>query len=274
MKFDKVILSGSKDITLFDHRDPLSSPYVTQAIDGLAPTEADVSINQTTLGAGIFIGRRPQLREITCNIHLNPNYSAGETPESLRERIYRLRAINDDGSLTLRLIYKNEEVARTSVYIKRIELAPFAKETIMQLVLSSPSEYLYREQKVVLAAPTFSKSNPILPNEGSAPTGFYLSVKITSPIDAFGFKRANNKQEIRFTHPFLANDILEFNTTIGSRGAWLTRGGVRTSLLGAMTATSVWLDLYPEETPLVGIANNQDKFDWLKYEYQPKYLGV
>lgn len=274
MKFDKIILTGSESITLFDHRNPLSSPYVTQAIDGLAPTEVEVSLAQTIQGAGLYIGRRPQLREITCNIHLNPNYTLGETPESLRERIYRLRPVSDDGSLALRLLYQDEEVARTLVYIKRVELAPFAKETIMQLVLASPSEYLFREQPIVLTSPEFDKTYPVLPNVGSARTGFYIRLMFTGTASVFGFGRRENAQELRITHAFALNDILEINTQIGSRGIWLTRAGVKTSIIGSLSANSTWLDLHPGETALHVITTNQQAFNWVEFSYQPKYLGV
>lgn len=276
MRFDQVILDGHDDIVLFDRNNPLSSPYVSRTIDGLGPTEANVNLARTTQGAGIYIDRRPQLREIICNINMNPDYTIGETPETLRQRLYLMRPNTPDGSLTLKLMLNGAEVARTPVYIKRMEMTPFSKDNLLQLVLSSPRENFHRHEDVILSSPAFSKTTPIFPNEGSASTGFNLTVQFTGPMTMFGLRRVEEDKALTVKHNFVSGDILEIDTRIGSRGVWLTKGGVRTSLLGALYSDSTWLSMYSQENQLSVIkgASDSSNFNWLGYRYQPQYLGA
>ena len=276
MLFDQVILSGNSDIVLFDRNDPLSSPYVSRTIDGLGPTEANVNLAQDTRGAGLYLGRRPSLREIVCNIHMNPDYTIGENPSSLRERLYLMRSNTRDGSLTFKLMLNNVEVARTPVYIKRTELTPFAKENLLQLILSSPDANFHRPTDHITVSPSFAKDVAVLPNEGSAPVGFYLKVEFTNTMNAFGLIRSGDELGLVIYNTFNANDILEIDTRIGTRGVWLTRAGVKSSLLGNMTAASSWLTLFPGDTDFTVVqgTSNPQSFTWLTYQHQPQYLGV
>lgn len=281
MNFDQAILSGHSEIVLFDRNDPLSSPYVSRTIDGLGPTEANVNLAQDTAGSGIFLGRRPSLREIVCNIHMNPNYNIGENPQSLRQRLYLLRPINTDGSLTFKLMWQGVEVARTPVYIKRIELSPFAKDNLVQLVLAALTNTFQGPEEVVLTQPNFSKTNPIFPNVGSAPTGFRLSLTFTGNMRRIGFTQDGTSKLFSVArqtldNPFKADDILEIDTRIGTRGVWLTRSGERTSLLGFMDSKSTWLTLDPTETALTLFKHEPDgvNFNWTSFEYRPQYIGV
>lgn len=276
MKFDQVILSGATSITLFDHKRPRSTPYTTRSIDGLGPTEVSVALAQNLEGGGLYIGRRPQLREITVNASLNPDYMVGQTPEKLREDIYRLVPVNPDMSLDFCLLLDGEEIAITPVYIKRVEISPFSKDTLIQIVLASTSEYFSKRFNVIQAGPNFDRANPVFVNLGSAPSGFRVEVDITAPMDRFGFYRAYMPDNLLITYDFLAGDRLEIDTNIGSRGIWLYRDSLRLSLLGAMAPQSTWITLTSGENPLtthVGEAT-VNNFDWYLFEHRPKYLGV
>lgn len=282
MRFDQVLLTGSETIKLFDLRSPRSTPYTARTIEGLGPTDVDVTLAQTSQGAGIYIGRREQLREITINAYLNPNYLVGEAPEQLRDAIYLLRPVKEDLSLDFRLMLNNVEVATTPVYVKRVEIAPFSKDTTLQIVLASTSGYLHRPDPVVLTDPDFDLANPIFTNEGTSTTGFTLEVEFTDVVDAFGlYTIAPSSKMMLEKLPldgalFLGGDILEINTAIGSRYVRFTRGGVTQSALAALTEDSTWLTLYPGENQLVVEQDpaSPPKFIWKRFEHVPKYLGV
>lgn len=282
MQFDQVILSGSNSITLFDHRDPLSTPYVTRTVDGLGPTEADVSLARTTQGPGIYLGRRPQLRVVTFNLNLNPNYFEGETPEILRERIYNLRSNRPDNALLLGLYLDDVEVANTPVYVKRVEVSPFAKDNIMQLVLESPDEYLkHPSQFSEPYISTISKTTPVFTNIGSAPTGFVLSVTFNEiGMYSFGLIRGEQEEYLAITNRFFPGDILNIDTRIGSRGIWHLKNsdGLIYNLLGSMDSNSTWLQLHPGDNSFQlfqdsSVPSNTN-FSWRSLTYRPQYLGV
>lgn len=281
MKFDQVIIAGSDTLVMFDHKRPRTTPYTARTIDGLGPTDVDVTLAQTSQGTGIYIGRREQLREITCNVYLNPNYVAGQTPESLREQIYRIRPINDDLSLDFILMLDGVEVAVTPVYVKRVEVSPFSKDTLLQIVLASTSGTFKKRTPVSLPYPAIDKVHPIFVNDGSAESGFKLEVEFTGPATAFGLRQTHPSSEMIlnkiFTDPYLftTGDVVEINTNIGQRGIWLTRGGVRTSKIGSLSPQSSWLSLYPGPNELTTLpVLGGTPFNWKLFEHTPKYKGV
>lgn len=282
MQFDQIILSGSNSIKLFDRRDPLSTPYVTRTIDGLGPTEADVSLARTAQGSGIYLGRRPQLRVITFNLNLNPNYFEGETPEILRERIYNLRSNRPDNALMLRLYSDGVEVANTPVYVKRIEVSPFSKDNVMQITLESPDEYLKHPTDYYLPLKSStSKTNPTFTNIGSAPVGFRLRIWFDDiGMYSFGLVRSDQEEYLTLKHRFFVGDILEIDTRIGSRGVRHMKDsdGYTYNILGSMDPNSTWLQLHPGPNSFQlfqdsSVPSNTN-FTWNSLLYRPQYLGV
>lgn len=283
MKFDQVVLTGaSESIVLFDHKQPRSTPYTARSIDGLGPTDVDVTLAQTSQGAGIYIGRREQLREITANVFSNPNYFLGQTPEALREAIYLMRPSNEDLSLDFRLLLEGVEVAMTPVYVKRVEVTPFSKDTALQIVLASTSAYFYRREPVVLTDPVLDKTNPIFVNEGTVESGFKLDVLFTGTVTSFGLEQSAPSSKMEFKKAaaapslFVAGDLLEVDTNIGSRGIWITRGGVRTPAMNILSPESTWLKLYPGENELTTLIEpaSTTSYTWKRLEHTVKYKGV
>lgn len=284
MKFDQIILTGTKSITLFDLKNPRSTPYTAKTIDGLDPTDIDVTLAQASSGAGIYIGRREQLREMTFNVYLNPDYSIGQTPDLLREELYLMNPVNEDLSLDLRLMLNAEEVAMTPVYIKRTETAAFSKDTVVQLVLASTSGTF--KKRVPVVDPDvleLDKTFPVLHNAGSAMSGFRVELDILATVNRVGFLMTNPNNEMWLekvsTYPnlLLAGDKLVIDTNIGQRGVWRIRAGDTDSLMSALPATSTWLTLYPGDNTLEVVTDpgpNATSFNWVKYEHQPKYRGV
>lgn len=277
MKFDKVTLAGSKEITLFDLNNPRSSPYAARTIDGLGPTDLDVTLAQTTQGNGLYVGRRKQLREITINAYLNPDYTNGETPEMLREDIYELRSNSYDDTLDFNLYHESQKVATTKVYLKRADMPIYSKDSVLQIVLASPSEYFDRPSPSAFIDPSFDKQFPVFHNPGTAPIGFTMKLLITQPTSSIILSDQNVTNMVIETlgNPFnflQPGDILEINTTIGWRGVWRHRAGVRTNYLKHLTPDSGWLTLQP------GVNNWNVQiggdFEWKELVMWPKYKGV
>ena len=298
MKFDYIYLGGSDTITLFDRTNPRSTPYIVRNIDGLGPTDIDVTLAQTSQGQGLYIGRREQLREITINAILNPEYRINETPQSLRETIYRLRPINEDMSLNLVFGWQDpgtppnfldaglKVVAYAPVYVKRVETVPFSKEQSIQIVLASTSGYLSGPAPVSLFDFDTSRTSPVFDNEGSADTGFKLVLDFTSRPTYFHLQQTAPTVDLYLTRyvgdPYLfdVGDRLEINTNIGERGIRRQRSGIWTNILGNLTPSSGWISLHPGPNQLslftdaVAVAPSVEAFWWKELTHTPKFTGV
>lgn len=283
MKFDQIILRGTKSITLFDLKNPRSTPYTAKSIDGLDPTDVDVTLAQASTGAGIYIGRREQLREISLIIYLNPDRSIGQTPDALREELYLLHPINEDASLDYCLMYEGEEVAMTPVYIKRTEAAVFSQETIVQLVLASTSGVFMKRNPISETALDLDKVTPVLTNSGSALSGFRFEVDFLDDVNVFGLAQSTPVSIFLLekipSEPnlFQSGDRLIVDMQIGKRGIWRVRGGVTDSLIGTMSLHSNWLSLYPGDNQIevvIGPNSHEDSYEWVSYTHTPKYRGA
>lgn len=283
MKFDKIILRGTESITLFDLKNPRSTPYTAKSIDGLDPTDVDVTLAQASNGAGVYIGRREQLREISIIINLNPDYSIGQTPDMLREALYLLHPINDDASLEYCLMLNDEEVAMTPVYIKRTEAPVFSKDTVVQLVLASTSGVFTKRNPITENGLGLDKVTPTFMNSGTALSGFRFEVEFQSDVDTFGLVQ-NTPVDIFLIEKipseanlFSAGDRLIVDMNIGKRGIWRIRNGVTDSLIGTMSLYSNWLSLYPGNNQLevvIGPNSHASSYSWVSYTHTPKYRGV
>lgn len=279
MKFDKIVMSGLSDMVLFDLNDPTSSPFVTRTVEGMGPTEIDLTLAQSVHGSGIFVGKRSQLREITFNLTLRPRFELGETLATVREQMYSLylRSTRPDESLDLRILSQGYEVARTPVYVKRLESSPFSKESLMQLVLSSTEQYFHRNEPYTLdsiEAGALDKANPVFHNIGTAPTGFFLSVRMISTGVSFGLSSLAPREHLEVVYDFNGGDRLEIDTRVGSRGIWLRRGDQRNHILSSMTSDSSWLTLPAGPTQYTVMPDSVTSFEWFLFQYTPKYLGV
>lgn len=277
--FDKILLTGSSDMVLFDLRNPASSPFITKSVDGLGPTEMDISTTQSVQGLGLLSGKRAQLREITFNLMLKPRYEVNETLATVRDDLYRsyLRSVRSDGSLDLRIEFNNQEIARTPVHVKRLESNPFTKDALMQLVLSSTDQYLHRDEPYLLEgaeAAQLSTTDPIFENIGTAPTGFFFSVSMLSEGTSFGLSRAVPNEKFEVVYDFEAGDILEVDTRPGKRQVLLHRGGVVLNALTGVSNTSTWFTIPSGPSQFSVLPNSVVSFSWLKLEYNPLYLGV
>lgn len=278
MKFDKILLTGTSDMVLFDLRDPASSPFITKSVDGLGPTEMDVTLTRSVQGLGRLSGKRGQLREITFNVMLQPRYEIGESLASVRDDLYRsyLRSTRVDDSLDLRLWFQGEEVARTPVHVKRIESSPFSKDGLLQLVLSSTDQHFHRAEPYKLGpaeAGQVSTVSPIFENIGTAATGFLASVQMLADGSSFGLSRTVPNQHFELRYDFLSGDILTFDTRPGTRRASLLRGDQNLNVLTGMTDRSSWLTL-PTGTSYLEVLPDTTSFKWTHFEYNPLYLGV
>jgi hypothetical protein len=253
-----------------------SDPYILLGIDGLGPTEVDVSVTNTLYQGGIFQGRRPQLREVGIRIGLNPDYAGGVTVESLREAIYRIFAGSSDMSDTEKVVLQIRngayEIARTPVYLKRLDPALFSKDPEVILTMATKSSTFEAPALVVISGGTISIPSPSFTIQGTAATGWLFQVKFLSTVSSWKLTDVNRPGEkLQIDYAFVANDILTFDSTPGARKITVTRGGVETNIIFALSADSVWRLLYPSTNNFTA---NTSSYQWLSVTYRPQFLGV
>lgn len=262
MKFTKIRLVGLETIELKVFGASLADRFQFKGADGLGPPES------TTISSkGLFQGRNTVDRQIVFRVGLNPDYKLHETPADLREELYTLLA-TDDAPLRVEFVDGQSIVAITEGHAA-ISPAMFTETPEAQITIDCIESFLRAPYELV-STPT-GKSQFVIPNPGSAPTGFRHSVQFTSAYDSWTLVRG--AQKMKFDTAFAAGDILLINTIPGERDLVRVRGTVETSLLHTLSKDSSWIMLRKGNNVFT-VANSLYDHVANAFQYTPRYWGV
>ena len=276
MYFDHIRFIGQSTIVL-----PLlgnwtpSTRFRLESADGLGPPEVDVRIFERAGSEGSYQGRRPQAREMTFLIGLNPNDAIDETPEMLRDQIYGLfSSVNNDG-INVQFLRNETVVMRTTSWLKKCDLALFTQNPKVQLTLACAGPYFSEPTTTELVSEIPpSNYHLVIDNKGTAPTGFRAELTFDNAIGQFVIfgNAEGTKVLMTITYPFQKDDRLIIDTNDGKRNVTRIRDGASTNLLYAMTPTSIWPQLKGGENHFYLYPPFQ--FTWRSISFTAKYWGV
>lgn len=279
MQFDTVRLLGG---TTFDL--PITNPqptdnWVCLDIQGLGPTEKDLSVSKTRHQGGVYQNREGQLRELVFKIGINPDWAGGGDVQTLRELLYSLIGGDPDNTdLTVILLKDDDEDfdVRTTGWIKKFEPTLFTKDPDVQLTIGSDQENFFGllPDDVIVRIPTLSKSNPQFNIKGSAPVGFECRLTLTANLSLWRIYANGGNSFLEFDYAFLSGDIIEFGTKAGNRYAMVTRSGVTKSLLPYLSPGSTWIYLAGAPNGFNDMSVSTSSFNWNMLKYTPEYWGV
>ncbi len=170
-------------------------------------------------------------------------------------------------AIPVKLMNGDTIVAVTFGYVSNLEIATFTKEPEVQITIACTEPYFSSPDPVTLVPNT--KSAFIIPNEGSAPTGFevevtFASARSTWTVQGLGIEK------MTFDYAFLSGDKLKFNTNPGRRFIEVVRGGNTTNIVHSLSPESVWLMLRGGDN---AFTTDKQIFDWNFISYKPKYWG-
>ena len=269
MKFTKIRLTGLTAIDLPIVGALPSDRYILKGVDGLGPTEVDVSMSDTINAGGVYLGRRPHNREPVIRIGLNPDHSAGQSASDLRSSLYGMLTPGSDDVVLLEIIDGSTVVASTVGYVKKLEIAPFSQTPEVQVTLACTQPYL-QAPNILFVAPGGSKAAPEIVNTGNAPSGFHMEVIFSAPVSSWILTDVKARK-MEFVHDFLAGDKLAFDTRPGLRRVELTRDLMTTKLLSALAFGSVWHMLHGGNNIF---SASSTSYNWGDVYFRPLYWGI
>ncbi len=242
--------------------------YILKNVDGLGPPEVDVSIAQTLNAGGVYQGRRPHSRQIVALVGLNPNYSLGEVPGDLRTSLYGMLTPGYVDNIVVQIIDDEEVVASTTGYVSKMEINPFSDTPEVQIAVECLQQYLVAENEVFLEPP--DKVSPEIVNLGTAPAGIFMEVQFTTDLPGWTLSDISG-QKMEINYSFLTGDILTIDTRPGHRGIWVSRLGVLTNIIWALSADSIWYMLHGGTNTF---STSSSSFDWGDVFYLPQFWGI
>lgn len=220
--------------------------YIVEDIDGLDPTKAIFSSTIMALMDGEeYQASRGEKRQIT--ITLGYSLIHPSTIRTRRRNLYNY--FMSKAEVLLRFFDPEMPVVEIVARVEDVDAPMFTKDpkATITLVAHKP-DFIAQLQTVFPGATTSGTEASNILYEGSVESGFLFRMTVDRAISTFTIdhNQANGQgAQMVFQGALQAGDILEINTQEGSKGAWRTRAGVRTSVLASISPGSDWINLYP-----------------------------
>lgn len=265
---------------------PLEDPsggLVIKDIGGLGPVKATlVSSSFANMDGEQYHSSRREARNILLKLGLDPDYGVTSAHE-LRAQLYQffmpksraLLSFNVFNRFSDNILTQNldlEIVAR----IESLEPDMFTKDPAVDISLMCFDPDFYVPEPVIFEGETVEdQTASIISYDGTVETGVVFKMTVSRAFDVFTiYHRAPDDQlrTVYFSYPLLVGDVLEISSIPGSKRVLLTRAGVQTSLIYALSPQSNWLELLQGDNSLrVHAVGSPIPFT---LEYTTKYGGL
>lgn len=220
--------------------------FLVQDIDGLGPVKATlVSTSFTGLPGEQLNSKRRDTRNIKFQLGLNPDLAALETVENLRFDLYKFFMPESDVSLRF---YTNGGLTVDILgTVETCEPAIFSQNPSVDISIMCYAPDFYDPTVVNLSSNTTSGTTmTYVDYEGHLETGMVFTLNVNRTLTEFTLYNTPPNGEVvslEFAGALESGDILVISTVPGSKGVTLTRSGVISSMLWAVSPQSTWLTL-------------------------------
>lgn len=248
--------------------------YVVKGLDGL---DADSLVSSSYNSTGIikygYSSQKQQSRLVKILLGLTPQYSEGETVESLRDALLRLIAYTRNGQLEIRFMDGSTHVASLYGSISKFESSIYTNDPQVQLSFDCDDAILRAQSYVNIPSPTVP-SPSWTDDLSTAPHGYVMSLAftgtVTSPLiinGVYGTDVAN----FQINESFALGDVLHISSEYGNLYVTKFNGVTNIGLADKIEPGSVWPEIFPGTTH---INVNTSNFTWSELKHRPAYWGI
>lgn len=269
-----VVVDDFQGASLVLPLDDISGGYVVKDITGLDPVKASISSSAfAQLDGATFQGSRRDTRNILMKLGIEPDYST-QTVAELRAALYAFFMPKTN----LRIHFYNDGLyfAGATGQVESCEAPPFTKDPEVNVSVICFDPNLVGADLITVAGNTVATATEQTINyPGTVETGYVFTLNVNRSIAGFTIYNRRPDGTIRQMDVALAlvsGDVVKISTEARNKYATLTRAGVTTSILYAVSATSNWAPLNPGNNfyrVLVSGAAIPFTID-----YTPKYGGL
>lgn len=242
-----VEVSNGLDEALTLPLEDISDGYLVKDIDGLDPVKATIVSTNFAMRNGVqYQASHTEERNLVITLGLEPDYAIG-TVRDLRTRLYNF--FMPATLVTLRFNHTDMPPVEIVGRVESFGAPPFAQEpeaVISILCFKSP---FYELEPTVINGTTntdpFSAAHRYV---GTVETGLSLSMtlgRVSSGFTIFQAHPSGVERVFEFALPLLDGDLLNIDTSPGSKSAYLIRDGILLSALRGVSPTSDWPTLLP-----------------------------
>lgn len=243
----KVEVDNLQGTTLSLPLDDISSGYVVKDITGLDPVKATISSAPfAQLDGSTFQGSRRDNRNIVMKIGIEPDYST-QTVSGLRNALYAL--FMPKTNVVVRFYMDDVHFVDIAGQVESCEAPPFSQdpEVNVSIICFDPN-FVVPSSTTVNGNTVATSTEQTISYPGSAETGYVFTLNVNRSISGFSIYNRRPDGTVRQMDVALAlvsGDVVKISTESRNKYATLTRSGVTTSILYAISATANWAPLNP-----------------------------
>jgi hypothetical protein len=268
--------------------DDPSGGFVVKNIEGLGPVKATlVSTSFANLDGGQYHSARREPRNIVLTLGLAPDYAV-ESVQDLRDRLYAYFMPKSVATMDFNLFDQftqniSKQIKDLSIECRVESCTPsiFTKDPAMDISVMCYDPDFVDPTLVSLAGSTVTDlTETIVSYDGTVDTGVIFRLDVDRDLTDFTIYHRppdGSLVTIDFSYPLLAGDVVEISSVRGSKYATLTRAGVESSVLYAISPQSGWLTLQSGENRIrVYATDTATPYRPIPYtiEYTSKYGGL
>lgn len=249
---------GAPELLLSGFYGPSDDPVVMRNIEGLGPVKADISSTPLASGRGeVPQGSSTGKRNIVLTLGLNPDWAGSQTMSSLRQQLYRY--LLPEQWTKLRIYSDELPVVDIEGIVESFEPNIFSQDPELQVsILCHQPDFIAVEADIHVEPIIDAWSPHTFEYVGTVPTGFELQVDPTTDTMLSGGPNEEYTGSLIITldsdfdpvpqvftvDPVTidADKYFKLSTIQNDKRVQsiAVADGIRTNLLGGMSAESVW----------------------------------
>jgi hypothetical protein len=236
--------------------DDISAGFVVKEIKGLDPVKATlVSSSFANMDGEQYHSSRREGRDIVLSLGLEPDWATVDV-KTLRDQLYDFFMPKTPATLTFKMFDKFTQSVLAQTLdlnidgrIESFEAPLFTQEPGVDISIRCfDPDFVDPNPVEVDGMSTSGLTEGIFTYDGTVDTGIVFTFKPDRAMAEFTIYHRPPDQTLRTTdvsYPFLAGDVVEISSVQGSKYATLTRAGVKSSILYAVSPQANWIELQP-----------------------------
>lgn len=239
-------------------------------ITGVDPAKSSIPLSPyANINASVVGTPTTDSRNMVLTIDLDPDFSKGETYESIRDRVYGLLSPNNRYRFLIE--YDNSTRSRfIEGYVESNEIEYFSQSQIMTVSIVCPKPYFVSQSTITLTH-TANSGVYKLSTVPSAQTRF--GVKLNGPLVNPSFETATGT--ITYNGTVGENDTLQISTLDGAKTVTFSPGGSNPVRVYGRTTGTINQYLGPGQSDWFRVySTNTDSKPSVTLSYIPLWIGA
>lgn len=274
----QVIVQSSTPMTLKVEDIVPTEILFLKGITGLSPEGLTLFTGDFARDGGYYQGRRIGQRNVVFTFKLNPDYTNNVETSDIRELLYKtfLEPLPASDAVQVLLDDDRKPDRYFIGYCEAINTDMWSQTQEAQVSLLCVDPYIRSS-----ALTTFTDASGVISTpftyDGSADTGLKFQIKVATANQNIFVKINNDIMQLQHPTTYAINDIIDVDTSIGTRSIKLTRSAVTTDVMAHLQTTGVpWLQLKEAANTIstYGTTAADGKTKIMSYSYRSAWWGV